>query len=103
MAVIDCATGAIRDHTAEELAASEAERQAFRRLIPKSVVQERVESLGKLEAARALLRQPGYAIYEMRWLAPDWPNVYFDDEGLLQILAAIDCTDEEAAFVTGPV
>jgi hypothetical protein len=71
----------------------------LRRVIAKSVVQERANALGKLDAAFAILQsQP---IMFGRWFAPDWPNVYFDDEGLLAILAAVGCTPEEVAFVTG--
>lgn len=72
-----------------------------RRLIPKSLIQERVNAIGKLDEAFAILQaQP---IFFGRWFAPDWPNVYFDDPGLLQILAAAGCTPEEIAQITAPV
>ena len=100
MPVIDCATGQVREHTAEEIAALEAALTPARRLIPKSVVQERLNTLGKLGAAfTALNSNP---IYFGRWFAPDWPEVYFDDEGLLEVLGAIGCTEAEIAQVTAP-
>ena len=71
-----------------------------RRLIEKSVVQERVNAIGKLDEVMAVLNsQP---IYFARWFAPDWPNVYFDDEGLLAILAAVGCTEAEIEAITAP-
>lgn len=69
-----------------------------RRLIPKSLVQERVHDVGKLELALAALNSD--AISFARWFAPDWPNVYFDDPGLLAILEAIGCTAEEIEMIT---
>lgn len=71
-----------------------------RRLIPKSTVQERVNATGKLDAVLALLLAPGNAIYYARWFAPDWPNVYFDDPGLLLILGAVGCTAPQIATIT---
>lgn len=89
--------------TPEEEAAFEAARQADpppRRLIAKSVVQERVHAIGKLgDAFAALNAQP---ILFGRWFAPDWPNVYFDDEALLALLAAIGCTQAEIDAITAP-
>lgn len=76
------------------------EPEPVRRLIPKSVVQERMNDIGKLGAAFAALNSN--PIFFGRWFAPDWPNVYFDDEGLLSILAAIGCTEAEVASVTAP-
>lgn len=74
------------------------EPEPVRRLIAKSVVQERMHAAGKLSAALAALQiQP---IFFARWFAPDWPNVYFDDEGLLTVLAAIGCTEAEIAAIT---
>lgn len=76
----------------------EPEPEPVRRLIAKSVVQERMHAAGKLSAALAALQsQP---IFFARWFAPDWPNVYFDDEGLLTVLAAIGCTEAEIAAIT---
>lgn len=69
-----------------------------RRLIAKSVVQERVDAEGKMgDALTALLSQP---LQFARWFAPDWPNVYADDEGLLMLLAAIGCTEGQIATIT---
>jgi len=76
------------------------DRDPPRRLIPKSVVQERMHALGKLGDAFAALNSS--PIYFGRWFAPDWPNVYFDDEGLLQILSAIGCTEAEIDAITAP-
>lgn len=76
----------------------EPEPEPVRRLIAKSVVQERMHDAGKLSAALAALQsQP---IFFARWFAPDWPNVYFDDEGLLTVLGAIGCTEAEIAAIT---
>lgn len=74
--------------------------EAPRRLIPKSVVQERVNDVGKLEGAFAALQADALAY--CRWFAPDWPNVYADDEGLLAMLDGIGCTEEEIAAITAP-
>lgn len=73
---------------------------APRRLIAKSVVQERVNGLGKLgDAFAALNSQP---LQFGRWFAPDWPQVYADDEGLLAMLTAIGLTADQIATVTAP-
>jgi hypothetical protein len=71
-----------------------------RREIAKSVVQERVNDLGKLGAVMAVLRAEGNEIYYARWFAPNWPNVYADDQGLLLMLNAAGCTAEEIATIT---
>ena len=71
-----------------------------RRLIPKSTVQERCAAIGKLdELMTALLANP---LYFGRWFAPDWPEVYADDDGLLEMLNAVGCTPEQIAEVTAP-
>ncbi len=87
--------------TAEELAARlEAAPPEPRRLIAKSLVQERVNDIGKLGAVFAALQsQP---IFFGRWFAPDWPQVYADDEGLLAILQSVGCTPAQIAVVTAP-
>lgn len=72
-----------------------------RRTIPKSVVQARVNERGKWADVAALLFTAGLPnIYYARWFAPDWPNVYFDDEGLLLILGQAGCTAEDIAYIT---
>ena len=71
-----------------------------RRLIRKSVVQERAHTLGKLASILTVLRSPGQEISYARWFAPDWPNVYADDAGMLAILSAVGCTPEEIAEIT---
>lgn len=70
-----------------------------RRSLPKSTVQERVNAIGKLGHVLAVLNsQP---IFFARWFAPDWPEVFADDEGLLAILVAVGCTPEEIAVIIG--
>lgn len=69
-----------------------------RRLIKKSVIHERVNDAGKLDAALAALQSN--AILYARWFAPDWPEVYFDDPDMLTLLAYIGCTPEQIAQIT---
>lgn len=69
-----------------------------RRLVRKSLVQERVNAIGKLSEAFAALNANPLAFG--RWFAPDWPEVYFDDEGLLSILQSIGCTAEQIEVIT---
>lgn len=71
-----------------------------RRLIRKSTVQERVIALGKIDHVWAVLDADKANL--VRWQAPDWPNVYADDEGLLAVLAGVGCTPEEIAAITAP-
>jgi hypothetical protein len=71
-----------------------------RRLIRKSLVQERVNAIGKLGDAFAALNADPLAFG--RWFAPDWPSVYADDEGLLEVLTGIGCTEEQIAAITAP-
>lgn len=86
--------------TGEETQAAFTPEPVPRRLIPKSVVQERAHTAGKLAAVMTLLETPGNEIYKARWFAPDWPNVYFDDPQMLTMLAAVGCTAEEIAEIT---
>lgn len=80
--------------------AAQAEIPPPRRLIPKSTVQERCAAIGKLdELMTALLANP---LYFGRWFASDWPRVYADDAGLLEMLTAVGCTPEQIAEVTAP-
>ncbi|MCR5875178.1 hypothetical protein LRS10_13855 [Phenylobacterium sp. J426] len=90
--VYDCVTGETVEVHHDE--APEVER----RLIPKSVIQERVHAVGKLGAAFAVLQADPISFG--RWFAPDWPNVYFDDEGLRAVLAEAGCTEAEIATIT---
>lgn len=71
-----------------------------RRLIDKSVVQERVNAIGKLDDVMALLNSQ--AIYFARWFVPGWTEVYFDDADLLAILAAVGCTPAQIETITAP-
>lgn len=94
-----CENGVTREMTAEEEAEFEAaQANQPRRLIPKSVVQERLNEQGKLDDAFAILQAT--PLHFGRWFAPNHPNVYFDDEGLLAVLTAIGA-DIEAT--TAPV
>lgn len=79
-----------------------ADPDAPRRLIRKSVVQERAEALGKFADLFALLLSYEGGIHFGRWFAPDWPNVYFDDPAMLTLLDAVGCTSEEIATITAP-
>jgi len=58
-----------------------------RRLIPKSVIQDRLITAGKIGAVLTAL-QSSPADY-VKWFAPDWPNVYADDDRMLEVLAAV--------------
>lgn len=69
-----------------------------RRLIKKSIIHERVHATGKLGDVLAVLQSN--PIYYARWFAPDWPEVYFDDEAMLAVLAGVGCTPEEIAVIT---
>lgn len=71
-----------------------------RRQLPKSVVQERMNTIGKLGVAFAALQSNPLAFG--RWFAPNWPNVYADDADLVGLLTAIGCTEAEIAEVTAP-
>ena len=65
--------------------------------LPKSVVTARVDALGKSADVWALFQaQPSLAF---KWLSPDWPNVFCDDEGLLAALTYIGLTPEQIAEV----
>lgn len=60
---------------------------APRRLIPKSVIQDRLITAGKIGAVLAAL-QSSPADY-VKWFAPDWPNVFADDDRMLEVLRAV--------------
>ncbi|MGA0604852.1 hypothetical protein ACO2Q0_02540 [Phenylobacterium sp. VNQ135] len=91
--VVNCETGEAELVEHDELPPVE------RRLIPKSVIQERVNAIGKLGAAFAVLQADPISFG--RWFAPDCPNVYFDDEGLLAVLTEAGCTEAEIAAIVG--
>lgn len=80
---------------------AEESEDAPRRLIPKSIIQERVNDIGKLELVLTALESQ--AILYARWFAPDWPNVYYNDGAMLFLLGAVGCTSEEIAVITAPV
>lgn len=73
-----------------------------RRLIPKSTVTARLIALGKAAQAKAALDAAPELYF--RWVSPDWPEVYADDEGLLYVLGpdVLDLTPEQIATVTAP-
>jgi hypothetical protein len=65
--------------------------------LPKSTVVARLDAIGKLAPVWAILNaQP---ILFAQWFAPDWPNVYKDDAGMLQVLAGAGLTADEIAQV----
>ena len=69
--------------------------------LPKSVVMARVNAAGKFDAVNAVFAQQPFLMFQ--WLSPDWPNVYADDPGLLQVLGAVGCTADQVAAITAPV
>jgi hypothetical protein len=69
-----------------------------RRKLPKSTIHSRVNEIGRLGACFAII-QSSPDLFG-KWFAPDWPNVYCDDPGLLQVLEAAGCTADEIAQVT---
>jgi hypothetical protein len=71
---------------------------APRRPIPKSTVQERLIALGKADAADAALEANKVA--KFRWFAPNHPNVFADDEGLLSFLSALGLTAGQIGDIT---
>lgn len=90
-----------RELTAEDLAALDALREPEpRRALPKSTITARLIDLGKASDVKAALDTDPVAW--ARWVAPDWPNVYADDEGLLAFLAALGLTEDQIAAVTAP-
>lgn len=88
----------LRELTVDEVATLQA--GAARRQLPKSLVWARIVDLGKAAAAKALLDQD--AVAWGRWFAPDWPNVFADDQGLLDFLGAgaLGLTEEQISAVT---
>ena len=68
--------------------------------IPKSVVMSRVNTAGMFAAVNAVFAQQPFLMFQ--WLSPDWPNVYADDPGLLQVLGAVGCTADQVAAITAP-
>lgn len=94
--------GLVRFTEAEEAEwAARPPPEVPRRLIPKSVVQERVNAIGKWGAVIGALMPGGVPnIYYGRWFTPDHPNVYFDDEGMLDMLRGVGCTEAEIADIT---
>jgi hypothetical protein len=97
MTHFDNRDGEMVELTAEEIAALYPET---RRLLPKSKVTARLIALGKAADVKAAFDADPEAFF--RWVAPDWPNVYADDTGLLAFLAALGLTEEQIAGVVAP-
>lgn len=73
-----------------------------RRLIRKSVVQDRLIAMDKIKPILNVLRADGNEAYYVKWFAPDWPRVYFDDPDMLTLLGVISLTADQIATVTAP-
>lgn len=83
--------------TEEELAALPAPI-VVRIQLPKSTVTARLIAMGKAAAVKAAL-DAAPALY-FQWFSPDWPNVYADDQGLLDFLRGpLALTEEQVAAV----
>lgn len=66
---------------------------AERKLVAKSVVQQRIILKGKMgEAYDLLTRNPDYFA---RWFAPDHPAVYCDDQDAVGLVAALGLDPKE--------
>jgi len=65
--------------------------------LPKSTVTARLRAIGKFDAVWALL-QANPDMFD-KWYTPDWPNVFADDERMLQALAAVGLSESEIASV----
>jgi hypothetical protein len=71
-----------------------------RRTIPKSIVMQRVDDAGMFDPVfGAFQAQPKAWI---KWTSPDWPNVFFDDPLMLQVLSGVGCTDAQIEAITAP-
>ena len=90
--------GEQRFHTIEEAAALIVSTP--RVMIRKSTAIARVNSIGKMTQVAAALAADPLRLFQ--WNAPDRPNVYADDAGLLAVLRAAKCSDVEIAAVTAP-
>jgi len=76
---------------------AEAIQAGRRRMIRKSLVQQRLIDAGLMELAYAALTSQPAAF--ARWFAPDHPEVYADDPDALAMLVAIGA---DAAVVMAP-
>lgn len=66
--------------------------------LPKSTVIARLNAIGKLTPVWTILQSNPLAFSQ--WFAPDWPNVYCDDAGMLAIFGAAGLSADEIATVT---
>lgn len=62
---------------------------------PKSTVMARCFAMGFTDQLKALF--DGNFALAQQWNTPDWPNVYVDDEGMLQALRFVGMTEEQIA------
>lgn len=88
----------VLDMTEEQISAHQAACAAIRRELPKSTIWGRLVGLGLAQTAMTALLSDAVA-YD-RWFSPDWPNVYADDQGLLDFLRGpLALTEEQVAAV----
>lgn len=66
--------------------------------LPKSTVIARLDGIDKLNAVWTILN--AMPVLFAKWFSPDWPNVYCDDPGMLQVFQAAGLTADEIATVT---
>lgn len=101
MALKHYVNGELLDMTPEEEAAFIASRgEPERRKLPKSTVTGRLIAMGLAATVKAALDADPVAW--ARWVSPDWPEVYADDEGLISFLAAIGLTEQQITSVLAP-
>lgn len=67
-------------------------RPPRRRMVPKSLVTQRVIDAGKIDQAMAML-QMDWAKFA-RWVAPDQPAVHFDDPDTVAMVEALELDPE---------
>lgn len=91
-------TVALVDGVPTELLMLEESPPPPRRMIPKSLVTQRVIDAGKIDQAMAML-QMDWAKFA-RWVAPDQPAVYFDDPDTVAMVEALEL-DSEVIMAAG--
>lgn len=77
---------------AEIATAPETPPPAPRRMVPKSLVTQRVIDAGQIDQAMMMLQMDWGKF--ARWVAPDQPAVYFDDPDTLAMLVALELDPE---------
>jgi hypothetical protein len=88
---LECFEGGVRRVATYQQAAP------TRRLIPKSVIQERLIDADLLDDVFEALEANRVAY--VRWFAPNHPNVFADDEAMVQLLTAVGA---DVAAITAP-